>query len=134
MRKIICRAIGCCRLVDPSTGHKYCVEHQTLERLDQEEKKVFYPNARHNVWANLYNSPRWKALRDAKLKEDPLCEICGAEATEVHHIQPHNGDPAVFFDSGNLMSICHTCHARETQKESESRKRLKNVQNRKLWY
>ena len=64
--KRICKATGCCRLVDPSTGHKYCVEHQALERKEIEERKMqrpFYPNARHNVWPHLYNSPKWKTLR-----------------------------------------------------------------------
>ena len=134
MRKIICKATGCCRLVDPSTGHKYCYEHQSLERDELERKKVFYPTARHNVWANLYNSPKWKVMRAQQLKEQPFCEICGAEATEVHHTIPHNGDPNIFFDSSILMSICHSCHTKETQKESEVRKQRHDKQIRKLWY
>ena len=134
MRKIICKATGCCRLVDPTTGHKYCVEHQSLERAELERRKNFYVTARHNAWSTMYASPKWKALRDAKLREEPYCQICGAPATEVHHIQPHNGDPELFYDSGNLMSICHSCHVKETQKESEERKRKREVQRRQLWY
>ena len=140
MRKTICKATGCCRLVEPP--NKYCIEHQSLERAELERRKVFYAKGRSNDWSVLYNSPRWKVLRAQKLKENPCCEICGAEATEVHHIKPHNGDLEVFYDSDNLMSICHACHARETQKESEQRKKLteeqrrrrKEIERRKLWY
>ena len=132
MRKTICKATGCCRLVEPP--HKYCIEHQSLERAEQERRKNYYTTARHNVWATLYNSPKWKALRQAKLGANPLCEKCGAEATEVHHIVPHDGDPELFYDSDNLMSICHSCHAKETQKESEERKRKRERQTRQLWY
>ena len=140
MRKTICKATNCCRLVIPP--NKYCPEHQSLERAEQERKKVFYAKGNHNAWPQMYNSPRWKALRQAKLREQPFCEICGAEATEVHHIHPHNGDVDVFYDYDNLMSICHSCHAKETQKESEQRKKLteeerrrrRDIERRKLWY
>ena len=132
MKKTICKATGCCRLVEPP--NKYCIEHQSLERAELERSRYYYPNARHNAWSVLYNSPKWKALRAQKLREEPFCQICGAEATEVHHIQPHNGDTELFYDSANLMSICHSCHVKETQKESEERKRQRNETKRKLWY
>ena len=136
--KRICKATGCCRLVDPSTGHKYCLEHQALERKEQEERmknRPFYPHARHNAWPQLYNSPKWKTLRAKKFEDNPLCEICGAPATEVHHIRAHNGDPDLFYDYDNLMSICHSSHVRETQKESEERKKNYTKRDRrKLWY
>lgn len=132
MRKTICKATGCCRLVEPP--NKYCIEHQALERAELERRKNYYVNARHNVWASMYNSPKWKTLRQTKLRDNPFCEICGAEATEVHHIHPHNGDLDLFYDYDNLMSICHSCHAKETQKESEERKKKREKDIRKLWY
>jgi len=142
MRKIICKQPGCFRTIDPDTGHKYCPEHQAQERAELERRKVFYQNARHGLWSELYGSIEWKSLRDLKLRETPYCEICGAPATEVHHIKPHNGDLDLFMDYNNLASLCHSCHAKETQKESEVRRRQnseerqkeKLIRKRKLWY
>ena len=138
MRKRICAATGCCRLVDADKGEKYCIEHRALEARDRENRKVHIPyeNARHNQWPEMYNSPKWKALRAGKLKQDPLCEICGEKATEVHHRIPHNGNWAMFLDWDNLMSICSDCHRRETQKESieRQRQRRKERERPKLWY
>ena len=124
MLKVVCKAPGCSRLVDPRMG-KYCIEHQALEARDRElrSRGVHY-------WDDMYNSPRWKELRARQLKEDPYCQICGNKATEVHHVTPHRGDWDLFLDPQNLISICHDCHQRETQKEISERKRKKN----KLWY
>lgn len=134
-----CKATGCLRY--SVEGSDYCIEHQNLQRRDDEERakrKGFYRNARHNQWQSLYASRRWKDLRAEVLKDSPYCEICGGIATDVHHVIPHNGDPGLFYDRGNLVSICQGCHAKETQKESEQRKQkrqwVKNPKNRKLWY
>ena len=133
MHKIICRQPGCCRTVDPDTGHRYCAEHQAQERAELERRKVFYKDARHGMWDNMYASAKWKAVRVAQLKEQPFCEICGAEATEVHHKIPHNGNWDLFLDIDNLAIICRSCHARETQRESRDRVKERTVR-RKLWY
>ena len=65
--------------------------------------------------ATIYNSRRWKALRDAQLKKEPLCQYCielGSivAANTVDHVTPHRGDLALAFDQGNLQSLCETCH------------------------
>lgn len=130
MRMKICKAAGCCRLVPMDSGHKYCIEHQSLERAELERRKNYYHKAGHNLWYELYNLPEWKTLRSQKLREQPCCEMCGAPATEVHHMRPHNGDRDLFLDYDNLMSICHSCHVRETQKESIGRrKRTRTADN-----
>ena len=142
MRKILCKQPGCFRTVDPSTGHKYCIEHQAQERAEQERKKVYMPKVEHYEWNRLYNSPKWKALRDGKLKQQPTCEKCGAPATEVHHIAPHRGNMELFIDWDNLMSLCSKCHRLETIREAkenarttyERQKREREVAKRKLWY
>ena len=134
MRKIICKQPGCCRTIDPSTGHKYCPEHQAQERAELERRKLYFKDAQHGRWDEMYGSMKWKALRASKLEEQPLCEICGEKATEVHHIVPHNGNWILFMDYDNLMSICHTCHVIETQKESVTRKKELERDKRKLWY
>ncbi len=106
--KTICKAPGCCRLVDASLGTKYCVEHQHLEARDR-ERKAQWSRPNQGIWDELYHSPKWQELRRVQLEYQPLCEICGDKATEVHHKIPHCGNRELFFDADNLMSICHTC-------------------------
>lgn len=133
---IICKAPGCCNLVDKNGGHKYCEEHRRLEIQEAQRRKP-YATAKHNQWEELYHSKEWKQLKREQLRQQPFCEICGEAATEVHHIRPHNGVQELFLDPYNLMSLCHDCHLRATQRESWDRRRAaaeKRKKPRKLWY
>ena len=67
------------------------------------------------AWQWLYTTSAWAALREAQLDRQPLCERCLAHgkvvaASVVHHVKPHRGDEALFFDPDNLMSMCDPCH------------------------
>ena len=73
-------------------------------------------------WRRLYNTARWKRLREAHLAADPLCRFClevedVTAADTVDHIRPHKGDPDLFFDPSNLQSLCASCHSRHKQRE-----------------
>ena len=118
MRKIICKQPGCCRTIDPSTGHKYCPEHQAQERAELERKKIYMPHVERGSWDELYHTPEWRTLRAEKLRQTPNCEICGEPATEVHHKIPHKGNRDIFLDWDNLQSICNKCHRLQTIKEN----------------
>jgi hypothetical protein len=63
------------------------------------------------VWP--YSTARWKRLRLAKLRSDPLCEYCpdgvATPANEVDHKSPINQGGAP-FDMDNLASTCSACH------------------------
>lgn len=39
----------------------------------------------------------------------------------VDHIVPHKGDEALFFDSGNLQSLCKPCHDRDKAAEERGK-------------
>lgn len=78
--------------------------------------------SRNPVYIKLINSQRWRDLRNRKLQEHPLCEVCESEdrstlATEVHHRIPVESVAsevqmrALMFNYANLMSVCHGCHA-----------------------
>ena len=41
------------------------------------------------------------------------CERCGAEATEVHHVDERGGEPGSNADA-NLEALCRSCHSRHT--------------------
>ena len=75
-----------------------------------------------NKWRKYYGTKVWRDLREQKLQEQPLCEICLRNdkitpATQVHHIVPFGqGEDEqerweLFLNYDNLMSICKHCHA-----------------------
>ena|SRR5690554_2622226 len=63
----------------------------------------------------LYNDRRWHRLRYKQLQAEPLCKFCLEQgrteaATVVDHITPHKGNQELFFDPGNLQSLCKLHH------------------------
>ena len=62
---------------------------------------------------------RWRALRDAKLQADPICEHpgCPALAVEVDHIV-NVGSGGTRYDWANLQSLCRAHHDEKTAGES----------------
>ena len=84
-------------------------------------KKRHMSHPRADIHKSVYNTGRWRKLRDVKLRENPLCEVCEAlgrttPAQQVHHKVKFvlNGrilkELAFFFD--NLQSICSDCHSK----------------------
>lgn len=72
------------------------------------------------IW-NLYNTSKWRKLRQAKLLQNPLCERCEekgitTEATQVHHVTPIStatNDLEMMdlaYNFNNLQSLCDKCH------------------------
>ena len=61
-------------------------------------------------------------MRDAFLRSHPLCQCadCGegsiraVPSTVVDHIQPHRGDPKLFWDQKNWQAMAKKCHDRKT--------------------
>ena len=65
----------------------------------------------------VYNTPTWKNIRRSMLMCHPLCQNCLRNlASEIHHVKPLTSatDDAellyLAFDTGNLMTVCETCH------------------------
>jgi 5-methylcytosine-specific restriction enzyme A len=63
----------------------------------------------------LYDKKEWHRRRRLQLKIEPLCRFCKKEgrvvaARHVDHIIPHKGDVHLFWDEGNIQSLCVTCH------------------------
>lgn len=64
----------------------------------------------------LYDTPRWRRLRASFLATHPLCMLClrigrDTMASVVDHIQPHEGDPELFWAVDNLQALCPPCHS-----------------------
>lgn len=73
----------------------------------------------------LYDSRRWRKLSSSFLGKpgNGLCAAClgldiVSPATEVDHIQPHRGDPALFWDEDNWQGLCAQCHGLKTSIET----------------
>ena len=65
---------------------------------------------------HIYNSKKWKSLRNDYISEHPYCECCGSDATQVHHIISFSSGHSkheiekLAYDYNNLMSLCKHCH------------------------
>lgn len=93
----------------------------------KKKKKQQHLQTPVSVSQKIYNSQKWKKLRDAYIAEFPLCQSCLEKgkitpAEEVHHVQPfltgqtQQEIEALAFEWNNLMSVCHQCHV-ELHKE-----------------
>ncbi|MGY8679560.1 HNH endonuclease [Bradyrhizobium sp. UFLA05-153] len=67
-----------------------------------------------------YNTTRWQNIRGAKLREQPLCELClDAGRVEVATVVDHlvaiskGGEP--FPPLYALLSLCASCHNTKTR-------------------
>ena len=79
--------------------------------------------SRNKDYQRLLNSKRWKQLRQWKLQQNPLCELCEAEgfvrsAIDVHHKIPVESARTpqemeqLCFTPSNLQALCISCHSK----------------------
>ena len=66
-----------------------------------------------------YKTARWRNLRLRQLQQHPLCRMCMDEgkvtpAKVCDHIEPHRGDPVLFW-SGPFQSLCIQHHNADKQ-------------------
>lgn len=114
----ICKEPGCSR----RTTSRYCEQHAGKKNL-----RAILDKARANdPHRSLYHTKRWKDVRAAVLRREPLCRECAKDwrpklATQVDHvvnarqwIAQHSGDENAFFDETNLQPLCGYCHNRKT--------------------
>jgi hypothetical protein len=45
-------------------------------------------------------------------KEHPRCEACGQETQVAHHFIEKSHSAKLRYDFGNLIALCHSCHAK----------------------
>lgn len=109
MYRCLFPACGC---LIPESG--YCDKHKAW--AEQNKAKPFENARRSNE--ELYKTEKWRTLRNGLLRVHPFCTICGSsEKLQVHHIDPPRGNPAKFYDVGNLSVVCAECHRTITQAE-----------------
>ena len=99
-----CSFPGCPKL----TSGRFCDDHakaeaKRYERYDRD------PETRRRY------GRVWKRIRDAYVKQHPLCELCQqagrfVPTEEVHHKIPLTAGGT--HDKSNLISLCKSCHAK----------------------
>lgn len=73
---------------------------------------------------HLYNSARWKRLRQHILSKHPYCQCPhhngkSMPANVVDHKIPHRGNLSLFWDVRNLQAMAKPCH--DAFKQSQER-------------
>lgn len=64
----------------------------------------------------------WEQARARFLVLNPICSFprCGQPSTVVDHIEPHRGDPVLFWDERNWQATCETCHSKHKQTKEKT--------------
>ena len=94
---------------------------------DEKERNRY--RADSEPWRKLYNTARWKRLRLVMFRRDHfICQMCRRIESNTaklvcDHITPHKGDEALFWDQGNLQTVCKPCHDSEKQKQERAQAR-----------
>ena len=124
--KKLCTYVGCNAIVTDGTR---CPLHPLPTH---NPVKRDYDWSRYNN-RSIYQSTRWKRLRDAYIAENPLCqcEQCSflglaTPGEIVDHIKElkDGGDP---WDWNNLQTLSHGCHNRKTGEEVRKRRKKREL-------
>ena len=88
---------------------------------DGPTRRLAHDRWRGSAASRGYDGP-WRALREAKLKADPLCWWCElggvlTPATTVDHIRPISLRPDLRLVWSNLRSGCKPCHDAHTARQ-----------------
>lgn len=82
-------------------------------------------------WRQWYKTARWRQLRLRVFERDlftcqwPGCGRVTGEPSQLvcDHVRPHRGDEALFWDEGNLQTLCKPCH--DSAKQREERRAIR---------
>lgn len=87
------------------------------ERKRRDRPTLFQPDDTYRNYAEYLRHPRYRAVRaEALARTNGRCAVCGAVATEVHHLRY---PPWGTFDAPeNLLPVCHPCHCQIEGKDS----------------
>jgi len=64
-------------------------------------------------YPEFYGSTRWRKLRlEIFVRDGYRCAMCKRLTTRPHcdHKKPHKGNEGLFWDEGNLSTLCSSCH------------------------
>lgn len=120
MNTRICAAPGCKRAgVSDGRCHKHPRNNDSTTR-----------HLNRDMQGNeIHKTRRWQALRDLKIRTNPICEHCldddlTVPARVVDHIKEVRDHPELAYTYSNLQSLCHSCHGVKTAKEARARNKM----------
>jgi 5-methylcytosine-specific restriction enzyme A len=104
-----CSYPGCVALI--SADKSRCEMHRSQEQREHDRQR--------GSSASRGYDRKWRAARRSFLQRNPLCVECLKKgiprvANVVDHVNPHKGDPMLFWDQSNWQSLCSSCHSRKT--------------------
>lgn len=96
-------------------------------RIRQPENRQQYDKQRNEQpWRKWYNTTRWRKLRWTILLRDRFtCQMCGriegdTSKLVADHDTPHRGSERLFWDEGNLKTLCKSpCHDKHKQRQEQ---------------
>ncbi len=124
--RYLCSYRGCENPV--AERNSYCTEHKSSITVSYGKRTEGFnrPNQ------SLYNTGRWRKLRQQIIERQPECVICGTDKRlTVHHINPPKGNEDLFYDPDNLTVVCFNCHKIVTIRESHKITKAKNIFKKK---
>ena len=73
------------------------------------------------IYNTVYNTSRWRTIRNLVRQRDPVCRMCNTEPTHtVDHVKPiRDGGDA--WDMDNMQGLCKACNAAKTGSQRKAR-------------
>jgi 5-methylcytosine-specific restriction protein A len=97
-------------------GFYNAIQNDRCPDCKRSSDKTYDKTIRKSERVKIYNSKRWKQVRElALIRDNMMCQVCKEQgkdvlADEVHHIIELSEDITKAYDLDNLQSICHSCH------------------------
>jgi 5-methylcytosine-specific restriction enzyme A len=105
-----------CRRARPShrLGGQGMRHPPVTPKQDYERRRRLLP------WRAWYMTTRWRRLRAAQLRAEPMCHMCKQRgidrpASVCNHVTRHQGNSDAFW-SGPFNSLCKSCHDSDQQR------------------
>lgn len=110
-----CMATDC----NTNSADIFCARHMRQYYHSNARKGEY--NCNWNGGSSEYkNHSLMKKLRILKLKSNNhTCEICGGQATEIHHLDKDKSH----HELNNFIAVCHKCHFRTFHRQDVGRPR-----------
>jgi 5-methylcytosine-specific restriction protein A len=81
-------------------------------------RKAWHKLYTSSRWANPRHGLRWRTL----VRDNFTCQHCGrvehASRLHGHHRVAHQGDPQLFWNEANVVTLCENCHNATTAEEN----------------
>ena len=109
----------------------------TLKKSPKQHNRRINRESRNKIYQSVF----WKKIRQAKLLQQPLCELCLKKgvitpAVDVHHdisFINNSGmiDFSLAYDFSNLISLCKECHSKIHSQYGKTNGEVKNILTQK---